>query len=118
MRTENFLATYGTLAPGKPNHLQLADLSGSWSLGTVKGSLVNKGWGAALGYPALVLGVGEGRVDVHVFESVDLPDHWARLDTFEGSGYRRVRCEVETSEQTIDAWIYVEAESAQNENQS
>lgn len=112
MQADHFLATYGTLAPGRPNHHQLAELSGCWSIGTVKGNLVNKGWGAELGYPALVLGDVGGRVEVHVFQSPDLPNHWSRLDTFEGPGYRRAMCEVETGQQTVEAWIYVAAESA------
>jgi hypothetical protein len=30
------------------------------------------------------------RIEVYIFESLDLPDHWSRLDEFEGLGYRRV----------------------------
>ena len=55
MSLDHHLATYGSLAPGRPNHRQLSDLRGEWSIGTVRGKLVDKGWGAALGYPALVL---------------------------------------------------------------
>jgi gamma-glutamylcyclotransferase (GGCT)/AIG2-like uncharacterized protein YtfP len=83
------LATYGTLAPGRPNHHQLDRLEGRWLKGHVDGMLVDAGWGANLGYPALVLGAGSA-IDVDIFESVDLPAHWARLDTFEGPGYERV----------------------------
>ncbi|MFG0274474.1 MAG: hypothetical protein ACF8QF_05405, partial [Phycisphaerales bacterium] len=32
---------------------------------------------------------GAPRVPVHVLESAALPDHWPRLDAFEGAGYRR-----------------------------
>ena len=49
------LATYGTLAPGRPNHHQLDGLEGRWLKGHVNGMLVEAGWGASLGYPALVL---------------------------------------------------------------
>jgi hypothetical protein len=48
-------ATYGSLAPGRPNHQQLDGLGGRWFRGHVRGTLVNAGWGAGLGYPALVL---------------------------------------------------------------
>jgi len=41
------LATYGTLAPGRPNHGQLTGLSGRWLVGHVRGSLVQAGWGTA-----------------------------------------------------------------------
>jgi gamma-glutamylcyclotransferase (GGCT)/AIG2-like uncharacterized protein YtfP len=37
------LATYGTLAPGRVNHHQLAGLDGHWRQGTVKGTLVDAG---------------------------------------------------------------------------
>jgi gamma-glutamylcyclotransferase (GGCT)/AIG2-like uncharacterized protein YtfP len=50
-------------------------------------------------------------VDVHVFEAADLPGHWARLDEFEGAGYRRVVTQVSTAEGEMPAWIYVLAES-------
>ena len=49
MSLDHHLATYGTLAPGRSNYHQLSDLRGEWSIGTVRGKLVDKGWGAALG---------------------------------------------------------------------
>jgi gamma-glutamylcyclotransferase (GGCT)/AIG2-like uncharacterized protein YtfP len=103
------LATYGTLGPGRPNHHQLSDLPGRWLTGRVRGSLVEEGWGAELGYPALILDDGGSPIDVDVFESPALPDHWDRLDAFEGAGYRRVAVDVETAEGVIPASIYVRA---------
>ena len=44
---------------------------------------------------------------MEVFESVDLPDHWARLDAFEGSEYQRVVTTVYTARGDVDASIYV-----------
>ena len=100
------LATYRTLGPGRPNHHQLDGLRGRWLKGHVDGLLVGAGWGASLGYPALVLDrrLGGG---VDVFESVDLPAHWARLDAFEGSGYARVVTTVHLPTGDVDASIYV-----------
>ncbi|WP_447725461.1 gamma-glutamylcyclotransferase family protein [Sphingomonas koreensis] len=109
MSIDHRLATYGTLAPGRPNHHQLSSLRGEWRTGTVKGTLVAEGWGAQLGYPALVLGADGAPVEVQLFESPDLPAHWPRLDAFEGEGYRRVAAEVETDAGAVDAWIYVSA---------
>ena len=74
--------TYGTLGPGKPNHHQLDGLDGRWPKGHVNRLLVDAGWGASLGYLALVLQADGPAIDVEVFESADLPDHWARLDDF------------------------------------
>jgi len=105
------LATYGTLAPGRPNHGQLAGLSGRWLEGRVRGSLVREGWGAELGYPGLILDAGGPLVEVDVFESSALPHHWHRLDAFEGPGYRRVATDVSTAEGVLPASIYVLAET-------
>lgn len=101
------LATYGTLAPGRVNNDQLSDLTGEWRQGTVRGRLVEAGWGAALGCPGLILDPSGQAIDVHVFESSDLPDHWQRLDAFEGAGYRRVVTQIATEDGDIEASIYV-----------
>ena len=101
------LATYGTLAPGRPNHHQLDGLDGRWFDGRVHGTLVQAGWGAGLGYPALTLDPHGPAVDVSVFESVDLPAHWSRLDEFEGPGYQRVATTVRTPAGDVEASIYV-----------
>jgi gamma-glutamylcyclotransferase (GGCT)/AIG2-like uncharacterized protein YtfP len=101
------LATYGSLAPGRPNHHQLEGLEGRWSRGHVHGTVVDAGWGASLGYPALILDPDGTPIEVHVFESVDLPAHWSRLDRFEGPGYRRVATTVHTTSDDVDAFIYV-----------
>jgi gamma-glutamylcyclotransferase (GGCT)/AIG2-like uncharacterized protein YtfP len=103
------LAIYGTLAPGRVNHHQLATLNGRWQRGTVRGRLTEAGWGSALGFPGLVLDPVGPLVEVYLFESPDLPDHWTRLDEFEGSGYRRVVTQVSTAEGASTAWIYVVA---------
>ena len=101
------LATYGTLAPGRVNAHELADLRGNWRVGTVRGRLVEDGWGAKLGYPGLVLEAAGQDVEVHLLESPDLPEHWPRLDAFEGEGYRRVVASVATEDGDLEAWIYV-----------
>jgi SAM-dependent methyltransferase len=103
------LAIYGSLAPGRENHHQLAGLIGQWRPGTVRGTRLEAGWGATLGYPALTLEASGPIVDVLVFESPDLPAHWARLDAFEGEGYRRVVTTVTTPDGAVEAYIYVAA---------
>jgi gamma-glutamylcyclotransferase (GGCT)/AIG2-like uncharacterized protein YtfP len=101
------LATYGSLAPGRPNHHQLDGLRGRWLAGHVRGRLVNAGWGAELGYPALILDPDGPAIPVVIFESPDLPDNWSRLDDFEGSAYQRVGTTVRTSAGDIEVSIYV-----------
>ena len=100
------LATYGSLAPGRRNHSQLDGLTGRWFEGQVYGELRDAGWGASLGYPALVLDPQGSAVDVAVFESVDLPAHWSRLDRFEGPGYQRLLTTVHTRAGQIQAFVY------------
>jgi gamma-glutamylcyclotransferase (GGCT)/AIG2-like uncharacterized protein YtfP len=104
------LAVYGTLAPGRMNHHQISALAGTWWRGTVKGKLFPSGWGAAVGFPGLILDPIGPSVDVDIFESNELPEHWARLDEFEGNGYRRVVATVSTEAGERKAWIYVLAE--------
>lgn len=107
---ETRLATYGTLAPGRQNHGQLSDLPGRWIVGHVHGTLIEAGWGASLGYPGLVLDPDDPPIEVFVFESRALPEHWPRLDAFEGPGYRRVAVDVRTAEGVLAASIYVIAD--------
>jgi gamma-glutamylcyclotransferase (GGCT)/AIG2-like uncharacterized protein YtfP len=107
MGPEHRLAVYGTLAPGRSNHGQLAGLAGDWSHGVVRGALHQAGWGAGEGYPGLTLDPEGAEVPVQVFTSPDLPAHWARLDAFEGADYRRVEVTVTGADgAAIEAFIY------------
>ncbi len=108
--SESRLVVYGTLAPGQPNHHQLQGMAGRWIEGTVRGHLRHDGWGAELGYPGIVLDPGGPTVDVQLFDSPDLVDNWARLDEFEGSGYRRTATAVSTAGGDLRASIYVLAD--------
>jgi gamma-glutamylcyclotransferase (GGCT)/AIG2-like uncharacterized protein YtfP len=112
MSADDCLAVYGSLAPGRPNHHELSALRGEWSRGKVKGRFVARGWGAALGFPALVLSKDGDDIEVQLFQSPDLPDHWERLDAFEGAEYRRTLVQVETAGGLLDAWIYLDAHEA------
>lgn len=89
-RASTHLIVYGSLAPGRPNHGQLSALQGHWTAGWVTGALMQHGWGAAHGYPALRWSPGGDRVPASLFVSLDLPHAWPRLDEFEGSDYRRI----------------------------
>ena len=75
--------------------------------GHVHGRLVQAGWGAHLGFPALVLDPDGERVAVQVFTSPDLPAHWDRLDAFEGAAYRRSVVTVHTDDGELEACLYV-----------
>ena len=83
------LFVYGTLAPGRANEHVLAEVPGTWEPATVTGHLVQEGWGAGLGFPAILLDDDGPDVQGLLFTSPVLADHWARLDAFEGEGYER-----------------------------
>ena len=101
------LFVYGTLAPGRPNAHVLAHVPGQWQPATVSGTLRRERWGAAVGYPGIVLYACGGEVDGFLFTSGHLPAHWARLDAFEGEGYERVMVEAKLADGTIvDAHVY------------
>lgn len=101
------LFVYGTLAPGRPNAHILADIPGTWSPATVRGTLHAEGWGAAQGYPALVPDADGDAVHGLVFASETLAAHWPRIDAFEGDGYARVAvvAQLEDGSQ-VDAFVY------------
>jgi gamma-glutamylcyclotransferase (GGCT)/AIG2-like uncharacterized protein YtfP len=101
------LSVYGTLAPGRANAHVLAGIAGTWRAAVARGTLHAEGWGAAAGYPGLVLSAEGAAVPGLVFSSDELGDHWARIDAFEGDGYRRVLGRVTLEDGTsVDAHVY------------
>ena len=84
MGPEHRLIVYGSLAPGKSNHGQMAGMVGTWKPGTVHGHFGETGWGSGGRYPGLTPDPRGPAVSILVFASVDLPYHWSRLDAFEG----------------------------------
>ncbi len=100
------LASYGTLAPGRKHHDQLAGLHGHWTSGFVRGRLITITWGASVGYPGLILDSGGDPVEVAVFASTDLSARWHLLDAFEGPDYRRTRVIVTVASEELSSFIY------------
>jgi gamma-glutamylcyclotransferase (GGCT)/AIG2-like uncharacterized protein YtfP len=84
------LAVYGSLAPGKLNHHIVAPAGGTWTAGVVTGAFSENGWGAAHGFPGLRWSPNGGTVRVSLLTSDALPNHWTRLDDFEGDDYMRI----------------------------
>ena len=102
------LFVYGTLAPGRPNQHVLAGVPGTWEPATVRGELLPEGWGAAAGFPAIVLGDDGPEVEGLLFSSDELDVHWQHLDDFEGDGYERVvTLALLPSGEAVRAHIYV-----------
>ena len=106
------LFVYGTLAPGRSNAHVLAPIPGEWEPATVTGTLLPEGWGAAAGYPGIVLDEHGAEVAGFLFSSDALPEHWPRLDAFEGEGYERVlTTATRTDGTTVEAYVYALAAS-------
>ena len=103
---ETQLFVYGTLAPGRANEHQLASLQGAWEKAWVKGHLFEEGWGIAQGFPGIRLDIDAPEVSGWLFRSRDLPNHWERLDCFEGPGYRRVGVKTRVVSGEVAAYIY------------
>ncbi|PIF14893.1 MULTISPECIES: gamma-glutamylcyclotransferase family protein [Pantoea] len=102
------LFVYGTLGPGRPNAHILENIGGSWQEGHVSGSLQEKGWGAEMGYPGIILDNSGNRVDGFLFTSENLANHWQILDEFEGHEYARVKVDVVTNDGlTVKSYIYM-----------
>ena len=106
MNADCRLVVYGSLAPGRSNHNQLAGLAGDWRPGLVRGWLKDAGWGTGQGFPGLTPDPAGPEVAVQIFSSPDLPVHWSRLDAFEGADYRRVPIAVTTPDGALEAYVY------------
>ena len=102
------LFTYGSLQPGGPNEHVLAAIEGEWQPAIIKGNLVEKGWGASMGYPGLVMDDNGNDVHGHLLSSSNLSAKWADLDEFEGEEYERIVTSVTllSGEQT-QAYVYI-----------
>ena len=102
------LFVYGTLGPNRPNEHILKNIGGIFEDATVKGTLYEKGWGAELGYPGIILDTKGIIVKGFLFSSDRINDHWSELDKFEGEAYERILTKVVMENKTIvDAFIYV-----------
>lgn len=101
------LASYGTLAPGEANHHQMDGMEGTWHKGFVRGIMIKAGWGIHKGLPGFRVDETGPEIPFHIFQSQDLPNHWARLDEFEGEGYFRTPVMVLTDKGEIECSIYL-----------
>lgn len=104
------LIVYGSLAPGRTNHGQLAALGGEWTGGWVTGDRVPMGWGIELGYSAVRWRPGGERIAAWLLNSAGLPAAWDRLDAFEGAVYQRMLAPFHTEAGIIAvAYLYAAA---------
>lgn len=101
------LFVYGTLQPGGANEHVLAGLDGTWAAASVRGRLLDEGWGASLGCPGIVLDESGHEVSGSIFRSAGLSAQWGALDEFEGAEYERIATGVTLENgQAVTAYIY------------
>ena len=86
----------------------LAAIGGEWEPAVIKGNLVERGWGASIGYPGIVVDESGSDVHGHVFCSSNLNAKWDYLDEFEGEEYERIVTSVTLrSGEQVQAYVYV-----------
>ncbi len=98
------LVTYGTLAPGRPNHHILSDLQGDWKNCTLEGHLEEVD-----GLPIFRWQASVRTIEASLLLSPDLPRRWRQIDRFEGSSYKRRLITVATDVGISVANIYASA---------
>lgn len=91
------LAVYGSLRPGESNAHQMTGIKGTWRDGTVPGIVYQP-----TQYLEFIWEPQAPKVPVKVMFAPNLPDHFERLDEFEGVDYVRTWVPV-----TIDGVIHV-----------
>jgi gamma-glutamylcyclotransferase (GGCT)/AIG2-like uncharacterized protein YtfP len=96
------LVAYGTLAPGKVNHVLLSDIQGTWEDCSLRGyfneinELTFFNWQTS----------GK-EIKAQLFSSDFLPNILDRIDSFEGANYRRILVPIERNQGIAVANVYV-----------
>lgn len=98
------LVVYGTLMPGERYHGEVAEIPGRWRQVTLPGRIDRSG-----PYPVYEPSDDGATCPAWVLESESLAQHWARLDAFEGDGYRRVTVRIPLEGAVVAAQVYVAA---------
>ncbi|MDJ0918403.1 MAG: gamma-glutamylcyclotransferase [Woeseiaceae bacterium] len=101
------LFVYGSLQPSKENAFRLERIGGQWIKGSIRGTLLDRGWGAGIGFPAVILDDEGQEISGYLFRSGGLDAAWPELDEFEGEDYRRVLAAVSLSNgESVQAFVY------------
>ncbi|MEM7498837.1 MAG: gamma-glutamylcyclotransferase family protein [Pseudomonadota bacterium] len=111
LNAEHRLATYGTFPPGRENHHVVAPIGGHWREGFLQGRTRAARRGRWTGFAGFEPLPGGPYLPAFLLEAEALPDHWARLDAFEGEAFQRITVGFRLPEgTTLPAQVYVLAD--------
>jgi hypothetical protein len=79
----------------------VSSIAGEWLPGTISGNLTEDH-----GCPMFRWSVQGNKVPVEMLLADELPNHWDRLDRFEGADYQRILVPIETSKGLVVANLY------------
>jgi len=96
------LVSYGTLSPGQLNHELIADVQGTWEECLIRGDVCSIG-----GLTVFSWNPAGQEEKAQLFISAELPAAWSRIDTFEGSRYKRRLIPIRTRAGISVANVYV-----------
>ncbi|MEM6944716.1 MAG: gamma-glutamylcyclotransferase family protein [Pseudomonadota bacterium] len=107
------LATYGTFPPGRANHHVVAPIGGIWREGYLEGRTRAALRGRWKGYAGFEPEPAGPHLAAWLLEAAALPDHWERLDRFEGDAFQRLTVDFHlTTGETLPAQVYVLGDTA------
>ncbi len=85
----------------------LSHIAGSWQKASIRGRLVQEGWGAQSGYPGVIVDASAPTVEGFVLTSDALENEWKRLDEFEGTQYQRVATTAQLEDgRVVPVYVY------------
>lgn len=96
------LISYGTLAPGQPNHSLISDLTGEWEECVIQGTMNREN-----GLSRFSWNPRGAEQTASLFTSDALARNWDRIDRFEGKGYRRHLIPAKTQAGIAIGYAYV-----------
>lgn len=102
------LFVYGTLKPGFSNHYILENIGGTCFEASLFGYQFDNEWERKTGYPGLMKGSLNSKIEGFVFISDNLTNNLMVLDDFETEAYIRKIVPVHLKNNTIvDAFVYL-----------
>jgi gamma-glutamylcyclotransferase (GGCT)/AIG2-like uncharacterized protein YtfP len=100
------LFVYGTLKPGFPNHYILKNIGGDFVEASLFGYKFDRIWQKQTGYPGIVEGLSNEKINGFLFISEKLNKNWKVLDDFETKAYIRKKVSISLNNEKVNAYVY------------